>query len=134
MFKFVLASIVLFVLTSCVPLQQLPQTSLSTDVSAADTKFSQVVTRLHDEYERGHICASKLQEMQMVIRRTNMFIEQAYDAAAVGNIATVSKYLTRIETIRRSLELDLEIAKSGELLYGCASDRDGTIDFTPAFA
>ena len=134
MIKYIVCTIVLFLATSCVPLQNLPQTSLRTDVASADTKFSAVVTELHKEYNEGHICSVKLQKMQTIVRQGNAIIELAYDAALIKNFATVAKYITRLETMRRDLELDLEIAKSGEVLDGCTGNSVRTPKFTPAFA
>ena len=134
MAKYILLGLViLLLLTGCPRIQTLPQDSLTSDVSAADTQFTLIVAQMHVEHEKGNLCLFKLRKMQDGVRVANKYIEQAYDAAVVKNFATVSQLLTRIETIRRTLEFELEIIKLGDSNDGCVDERGRVTQLTPAF-
>ncbi len=134
MFKHLALFGMLIALSGCLGLATLPQTSLATDVSAADTKFSSVVAQLTSEYQQGHICKSKMKELQNIVRQANAYIENAYDAATIKNVPAVSKYLTRLETLRRDLEFELNIIKTDGVSDGCPDDSSRTTEFAPALA
>ncbi len=130
MFKFLASLGLVILLASC----QVPQASLQSDVSAADTKFTLIVAQIHEEYEKGNLCLAKLRSMQGAVRVANGYIENAYDAAHVKNFATVASFLTRLETIRRNLEFELEVVKLGESTDDCPGERGRITQLTPAFA
>ncbi len=134
MVRLLLIGLALLLLAGCPRVTQLPEDSLTSDVSAADTQFTLIVAQMHSEHENGNLCLKKLRSMQSAVRVANGYIERAYDAAAVKNFSVVAQLLTRLETIRRSLEFELEIVKLGESTDGCVDERGRVTQIIPAFA
>ncbi len=132
--KYLSSLLFVLLLTGCPRTQQLPEDSLTSDVLAADTQFTLIVSQMHAEHENGNLCLVKLRSMQDAVRTANSYIEKAYDAAAVKNFSVVAQLLTRLETMRRSLEFELEIVKLGDSTDGCIDERGRVTQLTPAVA